>query len=114
MSAPLALTLGEPAGIGPDITIAAWRRRGEFGLPPFYAVVDADFLAQRAERLQLPIRGTSVEPEPAAAVFASALPGGSLGLLVRAQPGRPDHSSPPPAIASVRPARAARTPARPA
>src|SRR6266700_2654210 len=102
MSAPLALTLGEPAGIGPDITIAAWRRRGEFGLPPFYAVVDADFLAQRAERLQLPIRVTSVEPEAAAAVFASALPVGSLGMRVTAQPGRPDHSSAPAAIASIR------------
>src|SRR6266852_4409113 len=102
MSAPLALTLGEPAGIGPDITIAAWRRRGEFGLPPFYAVVDADFLAQRAERLQLPIRVTSVEPEAAAAVFASALPVVSLGMRVTAQPGRPDHSSAPAAIASIR------------
>ena len=29
MPAPLALTLGEPAGIGPDITFAAWRRRAE-------------------------------------------------------------------------------------
>src|SRR6266436_2376373 len=61
MSAPLALTLGEPAGIGPDITIAAWRRRGEFGLPLV-----------------------------------------SLGMRVTAQPGRPDHSSAPAAIASIR------------
>src|SRR5947209_4793238 len=41
MSAPLALTLGEPAGIGPDITLAAWHRRGEFGLPPFNPVAEA-------------------------------------------------------------------------
>ena len=34
MTLPLALTLGEPAGIGPDITFAAWRRRAELGLPP--------------------------------------------------------------------------------
>ena len=33
---PLALTLGEPAGIGPDITIAAWLRRRELNLPAFY------------------------------------------------------------------------------
>ncbi len=31
---PLALTLGEPAGIGPDITIAAWLRRRELACPP--------------------------------------------------------------------------------
>ena len=31
---PLALTLGEPAGIGPDVAIAAWLRRHEQDLPP--------------------------------------------------------------------------------
>ncbi len=35
--APLALTMGEPAGIGPDVTIDVWRRRRDFNLPPFYA-----------------------------------------------------------------------------
>ena len=35
MPPPLALTLGEPAGIGPDITLAAWRRRAELVLAPF-------------------------------------------------------------------------------
>ena len=29
---PLALTLGEPAGIGPDLTIQLWRRRTELKL----------------------------------------------------------------------------------
>src|SRR5260370_583923 len=102
MSAPLALTLGEPAGIGPDITLAAWHRRGEFGLPAFYAVADADFLAQRAERLRLPVRVTSVEPEAVAAAFSRALPVVSLGIKGTAQPGRPDASSGPAAIASIR------------
>ena len=32
MVRPLALTLGEPAGIGPDITVAAWRQRREYYL----------------------------------------------------------------------------------
>jgi 4-hydroxythreonine-4-phosphate dehydrogenase len=35
MSRPLALTLGEPAGIGPDIALAVWQRRHELKLPPF-------------------------------------------------------------------------------
>ena len=102
MSAPLALTLGEPAGIGPDITLAAWHRRAEFSLPPFYVVADAVFLANLAERLRLPVRVRSVEPEAAAAVFAGALPAVSLGMQVTAQPGRPDASSAPAAIASIR------------
>ncbi len=47
---PLALTLGEPAGIGPDLTLAVWRRRNALALPPFYVVGDPDFLKRRAAR----------------------------------------------------------------
>ena len=36
---PLALTLGEPAGIGPDLTLALWRRRGELDLPADAVIV---------------------------------------------------------------------------
>jgi 4-hydroxythreonine-4-phosphate dehydrogenase len=102
MAAALALTLGEPAGIGPDITLAAWHRRAEFGLPAFYAVADPEFLARRAQRLGLPIRVAAVEPEAAAAAFASALPVVALDAKVTAEPGRPDASSGPAAIASIR------------
>jgi 4-hydroxythreonine-4-phosphate dehydrogenase len=35
MAKPLALTSGEPAGIGPDIALEAWLRRAELDLPPF-------------------------------------------------------------------------------
>ena len=44
MAKPLALTSGEPAGIGPDIAIAAWLRRKELGLPPFYLLGDRELL----------------------------------------------------------------------
>ena len=44
MAKPLALTSGEPAGIGPDITIEAWLRRNELKLPPFYLLGDCDLL----------------------------------------------------------------------
>ena len=55
MSLPLALTLGEPAGIGPDITLAVWQRREELALPPFYLLADPDFLARRAQQLGLDV-----------------------------------------------------------
>ena len=51
MPRPLALTLGEPAGIGPDITFAAWRRRFELKLSPFYLLADPDFIARRARQV---------------------------------------------------------------
>ena len=37
---PLAVSLGDPAGIGPEVLAKCWDHRGTFGLPPFVAVGD--------------------------------------------------------------------------
>jgi 4-hydroxythreonine-4-phosphate dehydrogenase len=102
MLRPLALTLGEPAGIGPDIAIAAWRRRTELGLPPFYVIADPDFLARRARDLGTPVAIVATPPRDAAAAFSSALPVVDVGAAVTAAPGHPDASSAPAAIAAIR------------
>jgi 4-hydroxythreonine-4-phosphate dehydrogenase len=101
MSLPLALTLGEPAGIGADITLAAWRRRSELALPPFYLLADPAHLAQRAKRLALDIPIALVEPAGAAAAFRSALPVVDIAVAVTAAPGHPDDSSAPAALAAI-------------
>jgi 4-hydroxythreonine-4-phosphate dehydrogenase len=98
---PLALTLGEPAGIGPDITFAAWRRREELALQPFYILADPLDLRHRAERMGLDIPIESAEPATAAAVFRRALPVVDIGVPVTAAPGRPDASSAPAAITAI-------------
>jgi 4-hydroxythreonine-4-phosphate dehydrogenase len=102
MAKPLALTSGEPAGIGPDITIKAWLRRNELKLPPFYLLGDRDLLAQRARALGLDVRIADSRAEDAAAAFADALPVVDTGHAATAQPGRPDHSSADAALASIR------------
>jgi 4-hydroxythreonine-4-phosphate dehydrogenase len=102
MLRPLALTLGEPAGIGPDITLMAWRRRAELGLPSFYLLGDPQFIARRAALLGFDIPVAVVEPAAAAAAFATALPMVKLDATVTAQPGQPDVSSAPAAIAAIR------------
>ena len=102
MRRSLALTLGEPAGIGPELTLLAWKRRDALALPPFYVVADKDFLAGLAYRLQLAVPIAAVSPAEAASVFARALPVIDLGLPVTAAPGRPDATSGPAAIASIR------------
>lgn len=101
MPRPLALTLGEPAGIGPDITLTAWLRRAELELPPFYVAGDPDFLERLARHLSLPVPIAAVEPETAAAMFSRALPVVALDHPVSAAPGHPDSSSAPAAIASI-------------
>jgi 4-hydroxythreonine-4-phosphate dehydrogenase len=102
MAKPLALTSGEPAGIGPDITLAAWLHRKELKLPPFYLLGDRDFLDQRAKALGLDIKTAEVRSEDAVAAFADALPVVATGHRATAQPGRPDHTSADAAIASIR------------
>jgi len=102
MQRPLALTLGEPAGIGPDITLAVWLKREALQLPPFYLLADPDFLNKRARHLGLIVPLRVVEPAAAAATFQSALPVVPLDERATAQPGRPDETSGPAAIASIR------------
>jgi 4-hydroxythreonine-4-phosphate dehydrogenase len=67
---PFAVSLGDPAGIGPEIVAKSWVMRDARGLPPFFAVGDPASL--RAVWLG-PIQPIAA-PEEAAGVFASALP----------------------------------------
>jgi len=102
MSKPLALTLGEPAGIGPDITLQAWQRRNELHLPPFYLLGDPAFVARRAQSLGLDIPISEVRPDGAATAFAEALPVVATGPATTALPRRPDSSSAEAALSSIR------------
>jgi len=103
---PLALTLGEPAGIGPDITIAAWLRRRELNLPAFYLLGDEAFVAQRAKvigkALGADVRIAAVSASEAVSTFAEALPVVATGERATAGPAKPDASSAPAALASIR------------
>jgi 4-hydroxythreonine-4-phosphate dehydrogenase len=99
---PLALTIGEPAGIGPDLALAIWRRRRELDIPPFYLVGNAKFLQSRARALGLDVPLVTVAPAQAGEAFTRALPVAAIDLQVTATPGNPDASSAPAAIASIR------------
>ena len=71
---PLALSQGDPAGIGPDIALQAWLRREALDLPPFMYIGDAEVLRIRARQLELDVRIQEADIGDTAAVFASALP----------------------------------------
>ncbi|WP_426609275.1 4-hydroxythreonine-4-phosphate dehydrogenase PdxA [Bradyrhizobium sp. McL0616] len=102
LAKPLALTLGEPAGIGPDITIAAWLRRRELNLPAFYLLGDEALVARRARALGADVKIASVSASEAEAAFTDALPVVATGEVATAEPGKPDGSSAPAALASIR------------
>jgi len=90
-AAPLALTMGEPSGIGGEITLKAWLRRQPAGLPPFFIIDDPARLERLARALGFPVPVAVIEePEQAAPAFARALPVMPLALPVDAAPGAPD------------------------
>ena len=108
MTGPLALTLGEPAGIGPDITLAAWLKRAELQLPPFYVVGDAAFPCAPRQAARPRRSGTRDRSrEDNRDVRNGAAGGRARREAVTAEPAHPDASSAPAAIASIRRAVAA-------
>ncbi|HEX6604454.1 MAG TPA: 4-hydroxythreonine-4-phosphate dehydrogenase PdxA [Sphingomicrobium sp.] len=45
-SQPLAISLGDPAGIGPEVLAKCWDNRSSFNLPPFVAIGDGRSVAE--------------------------------------------------------------------
>ena len=87
---PLALTMGDPAGIGPDITLALWSARRSLSLPPFLFIGDAAVLRERAALLGLNVAVASATPETAADLFLDALPVLASDCAAAVVPGAPD------------------------
>jgi 4-hydroxythreonine-4-phosphate dehydrogenase len=86
---PLAVSMGEPAGIGPDLILRLYARRAELGLPPFIVYGHIDFLRARAARLRLPIALAESTPLEAGVRFEEALPIAHVDGLVPDKPGEP-------------------------
>ncbi len=100
--APVALTMGEPAGIGGEITLKAWMRRSAEALPAFFAIDDADRLRRLAEALDLPVPVRAIAaPEEARALFGEALPVLHRPLPVPSRPGHPDPANGPAVKAAI-------------
>ena len=99
---PLAVTIGEPAGIGPDLIIAAWNERKRLKLPPFVVIGDAALLTRRALALGLPLATAAYDPGDGRSPLASALPVISVSEPMRAEPGKPEPGDAPLVIEAIR------------
>ncbi len=92
LTPPVALTMGEPAGIGGELTLMAWIQAHQ-GLRTgvFFVIDDPTRLQALAARLgwDVPI-ATIGSPQQAAAIFPSALPVLPLSLPRPVAPGCPD------------------------
>jgi 4-hydroxythreonine-4-phosphate dehydrogenase len=83
--APFAISLGDPAGIGPEIVAKAWAMRSARALPCFFAVGDAASLRAVWDGPVQPID----TPDAARGVFGSALPCLQVADAGQILPGQP-------------------------
>ena len=98
---PLAVSLGDPAGVGPELIVAAWALSGTAGLAPFVAVGSRRVLEQAARRRGLHVQIRSVGSiAEALAVFDEALPVLDLGDADYT-PGEPDETGATLALAAL-------------
>lgn len=101
-SSVLAVSMGDPAGIGPEITLRAWLERGDRNIAPFAVFADPNAFIARAEALSLAVPIQPIDkPEAAADVFTSALPVCSVPLAAKPRPGEPNPANAPAIIESI-------------
>ncbi|HEY8006564.1 MAG TPA: 4-hydroxythreonine-4-phosphate dehydrogenase PdxA [Methylocella sp.] len=101
-SLPLALSQGDPAGIGPELTLKAWLKTHENpDFPAFLAVTNVEQLAATARGLDLNVPIKIVGDADAASVFRHALPVFALDHATLGKPGFPDVRDAAGTIASI-------------
>ncbi|MCJ8190038.1 4-hydroxythreonine-4-phosphate dehydrogenase PdxA [Sphingomicrobium aestuariivivum] len=81
----IGVTLGDPAGIGPEIVARCWQQRGEFGLPPFVAIGDPASIAAVWDGPVRPVERLGDVP----ATFDEALPIVAIPAEQADTPGQP-------------------------
>lgn len=105
---PLALTMGDPAGIGIEIALKAWHARSETSLPPFVLFADPDAVVARAQALKIDVAvATVARLASAAETFATRLPIHPVALRAPPEPGRPDAANAPAIVLVIEEALAA-------
>lgn len=85
---PLGISIGEPAGIGPELILKAWSARRQFQLPNFIAIGSASYFQKLADDLNLNIPVKSCEISETNDVFDEFLPVFSIEEQVSAEPGK--------------------------
>ena len=99
---PLAVTMGDPAGISGELTVMAWARRSEGVVPAFYAIDDPARLATIAGSMGVSCRIVEIDdPREATALFGDALPVLPLSLATDQPPGTPIPENAPCVITSI-------------
>ncbi|HVY12167.1 MAG TPA: 4-hydroxythreonine-4-phosphate dehydrogenase PdxA [Alphaproteobacteria bacterium] len=100
---PLAVSMGEPAGIGMECALKAWSARKSLALQPFFLLADPAHVREQARLLNMnvPLREIT-RPQEALSLFGKALPVMPIPLHAAAKPGSPDPANAGAVIESIR------------
>jgi 4-hydroxythreonine-4-phosphate dehydrogenase len=90
---PLAVSIGDPSGIGPEIALAAWRLRKELALPAFYLLADPALMEARAQHVNWHAPLAETSPADAGRLFDARLPIVPLRATFIDAPGHPDKAN---------------------
>jgi len=88
--APLALTMGDPAGVGPEITAKAWAHSLDTNGPAFIAIGDIDVFRRAFHDAGLPVPEAVTTAQQAAKQFKTSLPVMHIGSAETVIAGRPN------------------------
>jgi 4-hydroxythreonine-4-phosphate dehydrogenase len=98
---PLAVTMGEPAGVGGELSLKTWLARRGSGRP-FFVLDDVGHLAELARTLRLDVPLQEIAgPDEAATAFSRALPVLEVPLRGPVRPGHPDPVNAPATIEAI-------------
>ncbi len=90
---PIALTMGEPAGVGGEIALKAWLGRGQ-DIPAFCLIDDPERLRALATQTSMDVPIVEItSADQVCSVFNDALPVLPLGQRITSHPGAPDTST---------------------
>ncbi|MFY9626773.1 MAG: 4-hydroxythreonine-4-phosphate dehydrogenase PdxA [Methylocystis sp.] len=98
---PLALTQGDPSGIGPELALKAYCARKAEDLPPFFVLGDPAMFERVARLLGLEVNVEATTTASATEIFLTALPVVPLDRAVRGDAGAPSAADAPSTILSI-------------
>lgn len=102
LHAPLALTMGDPSGIGPELCLKAWKARKEQKLSPFVVLADLKVLSQYIDILgdEVPLQEVK-SCSQAIEIFDTSLPVINVKVKNEVEPGKPNSEAAEAVISSI-------------
>lgn len=100
-AAPLGLTMGDPSGIGLDLSLKAWSRRHELKLPGFIYIGDINALGARASTLGYDAPIKEAKPSEALDIFDLCIPAIHIPASEKVVAGEPNSDNASAVIGSI-------------